>query len=556
MPRSLIALTALAVAFGSCSTEPAGGARDSGSLTAADASFDDAQAAEPPDADLLAPDAEESAPDADALPDATAATDASLPDAGPACFTLTAKATVVGSAAAAGEFALFFDAQSASATSWGQTGNEALVLEVLKGASLLGHVVLHQGAASFEYALHTGALAPGDAIALRVSPHSASAATPRALVCDVRLVPSSALGAMADGLLHAPVVLWPVAKRFDDLPVLLGFSKKRRHYEMVYTSENGGTVVQCGGGALGMEGEYARWGRGCDIEGIDNVGGGWDHCDLGDAGVPAPRVEGGHRVLYFGDNHNRLFVSRGGYGQACGTGAAEMADGPIAGFNSGNPGNQPAKDAPYVILVRLVPVDLDAIGYLANWGRREALLDAYAPWVYRLTGLELAREGKIDSTHCLPMERYLYADVLLSDVDGSGDLCNPLGASGGFKLRVNTSLGTQPSSAQITSAYAGGTNRWKRLVIPLDRVYTATQLTGFVFDAYDKDGIYLQAFGDAFMPRAQGDNGASLEYVHKGVEALNVYVDDDSTACDGGLSWDGPADAGYRCVGGSFGFKP
>ena len=75
-----------------------------------------------------------------------------------------------------------------------------------------------------------------------------------------------------------------------------------------------------------------------------------------------------------------------------------------------NPGNALADDAGRVIILRPLPVDMDALGYAQFGGRREALADRYAPWLYRLTSLELAREGKIDDTQdvrhgALPLRR-------------------------------------------------------------------------------------------------------------------------------------------------------
>lgn len=501
-----------------------------------------------PDAAAEPPDAEVGGPDAATEP----------PDAALSCNSISKTAAFLfNPVPISNEYVLQLTASSSAATSWGTANKEAVVLEVLAGAAVVGHLVLHQGSTPFAYSMHLGTLTPSDRVSIRVSALTASMASPFAKVCDAVIVPVSNLGApIAEGTRRAPMVKWPVKKRFDDLPVLLGYSQARQQFEMVYTSENGGTVVSCGGGAAGMQAEYARWGRGCDIEALYNAGtGAWGACDTANAGTVLFEAE--HPVLYFGDNHNRLYSSRGGYGQVCGTGAAEMADGNLDGFNVNNPGNDPAKDGPYVVTVRLVPVDLDALGYAQSGGRREAMLDRYAPWIYRLTALELQREGKVDNSKCLPMDRYLYVDVQVDDVGGSGDsYCSALGASSGFKLRVNVSGGAQLSSGQLTADYAGGSSVWKRLVIPLDQAYSASQLTSFVFDAYDNDGIYLLAFGDAFMPRASGDNGATLEVVHSGASVKNVYVDDDSSGCVGGHSPGGPADAGYACVGGEYTFAP
>src|SRR5207253_2970636 len=50
----------------------------------------------------------------------------------------------VATAAAAGEYALHLTARSASRTSWGTAGNEAVILDVLDARGSVGHLVLHQ----------------------------------------------------------------------------------------------------------------------------------------------------------------------------------------------------------------------------------------------------------------------------------------------------------------------------------------------------------------------------------------------------------------------------
>lgn len=70
-----------------------------------------------------------------------------------------------------------------------------------------------------------------------------------------------------------------------------------------------------------------------------------------------------------------------------------------------------------------------------------------------------------------------------------------------------------------------------------------------VFDAYDSDGIYLLAIGDAFVPRASGDNSAVLDYVNRGRREVGVYVDDSSSCVDGKNLKDGVL---YPCAGSVF----
>ena len=345
-------------------------------------------------------------------------------------------------------------------------------------------------------------------------------------------------------------------KVFDDLPVILGWSKAKKAYQTVYTNENGGTATQCGGGASGIQAEIARWGRGSDIEGNFSYGGAalhWERCTGAvDVTVTPIRMEGQHPILYYGDGHNRVFESRGGYGQTCGTGGPEKANGDLAGWNVANPGDDEAHDAGNTIIIRPLPVDMDALGYAQFGGRREGLADHDAPWLYRITALELEREGKIDNSKSFPMARYLYADVRVADVGGSGDqYCATLGVSGGFKLRAVTADGTQIDGPQITADYASsGAHDYKRVAIPLPAGVAASDIDHFIFDAYDNDGIYLTALGDAFVAEPDGPDGATLDYVRQGAKALAYYVDDDSSSCMNGVNTGGPGGTAYACAGG------
>ncbi|MDB4953111.1 MAG: hypothetical protein JWO36_680 [Myxococcales bacterium] len=464
-------------------------------------------------------------------------------------------AVVVGNATTADDYAFVVTVKSASATSWSTGGNEALVLAVFGAQSLIGHLVIHQGQAKFDYGMHVGALAAGEPISMKVSTLSAQNATRKATVCDPTLTPSAMLGAAAEGLINAPEYRWPIQKSFNDIPIVVGWSKARKAYQSVFSNEDGGTAEQCGGGSSGMQAEIARWGRSVDIEDSYDYGAApqWERCT---GRVPvtttAIRMEGTHPILYYGDGHNRVFESRAGYGQTCGTGSPEKPDGDLVGWNIQNPGNELAKDTGHVIILRPIPVDLDSLGYAQFGGRREAVVDRYAPWLYRLTSLELAREGKIDNSKTFPMSRYLYVDVRVSDVNGSGDqYCAPLGVSGGFKLRAVTGNGTAISSPQITGAYAGnGNHDWKRVAIALPAGVGAADIDHFTFDAYDGDGIYLTAIGDAFIPIATGTNSATIDYVRMGTKALAYYVDDNSNSCTSGINTAGPGGTPYPCVGG------
>jgi hypothetical protein len=460
---------------------------------------------------------------------------------------------VVATAAVADEHALVLPAIAASATRWGTVGNEALVLDVSTPRRFIGHLILHQGNVTHSYGMHLGALDAGEQVRVKVSTLSAASATRSACVGPATLTPAASLD-VGEGLVHAPIYRWPIQKRFDDVPLVLGWSAARKSYQTVFTNENGGTVAQCGGGASGVQAEIARWGRAADIEGsffYDGTSPRWERCT---GTVPfttiQPRLEGAHPILYYGDGHNRLFESRGGYGQTCGTGSAEKADGDLDGWNKNSPSTSLADDAGRVIILRPLPVALDAIAYAQFGGRREALIDRTAPWLYRLTAHELARQNEVDNSKVLGMSRYLYVDVRVADVGGSGDSYCSLTVSGGFRLRALTAAGGVIDGPQITSAYASnGAHDYKRVAIPLPSGITAADITGFRFDAYDNDGIYLTAIGDAFIAQLDATNGATLTYVRKGERALTYYVDDDRSSCSNNVNTDGPGGTAYTCTG-------
>ncbi len=496
--------------------------------------------------------ADDGAPAADGSPSASVDGGAQGDAAAAACVTVREAPVVVAAAAAQDDHALVLPARSASATRWDEVDNEALVLDVIGSErGVIGQLVMHQGQDSFDYGMSVGRLAAGEEVSVVVSPRSAVNATREACVGPARLTSATELGDAGEGLVNAPAFRWPAAKRFDDLPVLVGWSRARKAYQAVYTTEDGGTVENCGGGAEGIRGEIARWGRACDIEGMYSYGESprWGRC-TGNTPFSSvtPVLEGDHPIFYYGDGHNRLFESRGGYGETCGGGAAERSDGDIAGWNVENPGDGPELDGDLVITVRPLPVDLDAIGYAEFGGRREGLPDVYAPWLYRLTFLELAREDKIDGERSFPMEQYLYVDVHVADVGGSGDRECSLQVSGGFMVRVVTAGGEVIEGPQMTASYAGGGNDWKRLAIPLPTPITADDIDHLVFDAYDDDGIYLLGLGDAFLVRPEGESGAALEYLRQGELPLAFYVDDDSSSCPGGVNTDGPGGVPYACA--------
>jgi len=492
----------------------------------------------------------DAAVDAPAPLDATSDVAIDAADAAPQCFTVTDVAPVtIATASATGEHVLQFDATSASATSWATAGNEALILDIAKNGTFLTHVILHQGATSFGYGTHTGALAQGDVITARVSTLSAQNAARSATVCSATLTPSSKMGALQPAIDNAPIWVWPIQKRFDDVPLVVSWSPGG--YTTFFTNENGGTTELCGGGAKGLEAEIRLWGRACDIESdysyAQNT---FERC-TGSSSSTMLRFEAAHPLLYHGDGHNRAFEDRSGYSSTCGTGSDAEPDGPLTGWGSSN--TDPKDDLKYAIILRPIPVATSAVAYAFGGAPRERVLTKDAPWMFRLAGLETAREGKIDNSQTLTWDRYLHADVYVADVDGTGSSCPITGIDGGFRLRAHTTNNVTSSSGEVTSASVSG-QQWKHVSVPLDAVHVPSDFDQLIFDAYDNDGIYLLGIGDVYILTANGKNGANVAAVRTGAKALGEYVDDDLSGCTNGMST--YMNQTYPCVANLYSFAP
>ena len=481
------------------------------------------------------------------------------PDAMAACAGTTlgpGESMPLGTVAATDEQLLTLPAHALNATSWDRLGAEALILDVAVDGRTIGQVLMHQGQRRFPYTMALGALDAGAVVTAAVSARSA-AARPIACVGDATLTPGAELGEAAEGLANAPIFVWPATKRFDDVPLVLGWSQATQGYEVIFTNENGGTTTLCGDPIVGMQLLYARWGRGSDVERIWQYGpppARWLRCTARSTVDDFPvRMEGAHPVLYYGDGHNNLFEDRSGYGAACGVGIGERTDGLLPGWNVDNPGNDASHDAEVSVILRPAPVALDPLGYATYDGRREAMADVYAPWIYRVTAEELAREGKVDDTLSLAMDRYLYVDVHAAGVDGGGDAVCGIAATQGFELDLLVDDGAAPAQVpgvRMTGRYFGGVDDWKRLALPLPAGLEAADVRAFVFDAIDGDGIYMLELGDAFRVLADdtSETGVTLDSVHMGVKTVGQYVDDDDTDCVKGVNSGSPTGVPMPCA--------
>jgi hypothetical protein len=484
-------------------------------------------------------------PPSDAQVDAPADVDAAAQ-----CVTVTdASAVTIATATVSGEHVIELTATSASATSWATVNDEALILELAKNGAFVAHVILHQGATTFDYGAHLGALAQGDVVTARVSPLSAQNAVRSASVCNAVLTPSSKLGALQAAIDNAPIWIWPTQKRFDDVPLVVSWSPGG--FTTFFTNENGGTTELCGGGANGLEAEIRLWGRACDIESdYSYAQSTFERC-TGSSSSTMLHFEAAHPFLYHGDGHNRAFEDRSGYSSTCGTSSDNEPDGALTGW--GSPSPDPKDDLKYAIVLRPIPFATSGVTYAFGGAPRERVLTKDAPWMFRLAGLETAREGKIDNSQTFPYDRYLHADVYVADVDGTSSSCPITGINGGFRLRAHTTNNATSSSGEVTSASVSG-QQWKHVSVPLDAVHVPSDFDQLIFDAYDNDGIYLLGIGDAYVLTANGKNGANVSAVRTGAKALAEYVDDDSSGCTNGMSTYNSVQ--YPCAGGQYSFAP
>jgi hypothetical protein len=430
---------------------------------------------------------------------------------------------------AAGEIGVRLDITS-NATSWGESGNEGVILELSQADRFIGHMILHQGATRFSYDMHLGKIDSAKPVLAKLSKLSASKSALKVCVHARTFLPVAA-GADGDKQRNAPVYLRPIEKRFDDVPLLVGWSSAKKSYVTVYSSENGGTVELCGGGSKGMQAEISRWGRSTDIEGLYSYadgadGGTWNRCtgktSMADVAL---RKDGSHPLFYYGDGHNRVFENRAGYGATCGSAKAEKPASYV-GWGAGSAQESAADDNKHSITLRPWPVDLDPLGFATFAGRSEALANTYAPWIYRVASLELARERRIDEQRVFDIGGYIYADVLVTGTAGQGDsFCSAEPAAGGFAVSVVTRNGKRWPGARITGSVVGAGKGWKRVAIPVDAVAKLADIVAIEFQSFDGNAITLHAIADVFRASAAGGNGAVIDYRLRGEKNLNLQSD-------------------------------
>ena len=238
-------------------------------------------------------------------------------------------------------------------TDWGSKGRESAVVSLYLDGMHNQDLILTRGEEVVLYKVLLGAITKGShSLSLEfrrdLSPTGAVGAEIRSAKSEVR-GPGDLQYALIAG---APVIFARPDANRSDTPLVLGYEPSGAgfRYTLFVSNEDGGTPV-----AKLM----AVWGRAADIDwcyeskgtGQGGVYQGWMHRTLAFGG----RFEGSHPMLRISTKNNLV---------------SDQGDGPFK--------------------LRLPLIEMPSGGQAS----REKVLDQL-PWSYKLTGLELAREGKI-----------------------------------------------------------------------------------------------------------------------------------------------------------------
>ncbi|MBV8858972.1 MAG: hypothetical protein JOZ02_18715 [Acidobacteria bacterium] len=364
------------------------------------------------------------------------------------------------------EVALEIDARSPGA-SWARKGSEAAALVVTVDGAYSQDVLLWAGEESYVYRVMLGRLSKGrHKVALALDEARSAEGARRAEVKSLRVIPQPAPDSPerqehAFALAHAPF-LYARANTIDhftDIPLLMYYEVLREgadtvfRYTVVFTNEDGGTQTA----AL-----FARWGRGTDIEWVNEV-----------------RVRGGKIVAetFQGVQHE----TKNFQGQRTG------GEHPLYAVASDNNNFSDLACS----AVRFAPLP---VGARLEAATRESMMDNF-PATYRAMTEELQREGRISDTPSdintvADPREYLYVeaaseqegaavafDVKLRGIEGvfKSDLGEPrlrIERSGYYRTAIRLPKGTTHGDVESITARchphpataSGGTCRRLRLV--------------------------------------------------------------------------------------------
>jgi len=294
---------------------------------------------------------------------------------------------------------------------WDRPGRECGILQLWVDDAYHQDVILVHGEVEAEYERLVGEVGPGEHT-LRLRPHPTAPARPEAQASALRaepLLPRDALE--AEALREAPVIYTraeadPWESLWTDTPLLLFYRPRASgiEFQCLYSNEDGGTDTR---------GLLAQWGRTTDIEWVL-------HVEAGRATIQGR----GHRTEVHSD-HRVL-------------GRRSLQ---VVGIH-GMVGSEPPHGAMRCLLVPRFRWD-DRLP-------REACMDE-APWAYRLTALEMLRQGTLhpDSDPADPtpgdLRDYAFVQVLREDAGAPRT---------GIEIRARVADGRVFSSTHGSSAQA------------------------------------------------------------------------------------------------------
>lgn len=377
---------------------------------------------------------------------------------------------------------------SAPGASWEKAGAEGSVATLTVDGQYNQDILVVRGADAAKFTVFLGPLTAGPhTLSVKRNPQW-SAANAGLEVTEVRAYASTASGAEARALAHAPVLYARVDTigRFSDAPLLSWYERlpeanggETIQYSMIFTNEDSGTPID----AL-----MSRWGRGTDIEYIyrvtfdaqgnitNEIFQGPDHADLHFSGKKL-----GAHPYFTNVARNNIFFDAG---------AA-------------------------AIQYHFAPIPFDLSQH-----SREEVMDQN-PWTYVVMAQELRREGKIrdgqraSGPQIGDPRNYLYLEFSADN----GPTC---GAVAWVKLRNEHTWRSSHLGRLDYSVMRGG---WFRTTIELPPNTSAKDIAAIAFEPVDlrdprvpsagpAPQSVLHAGGKAFLLDQQYRPGANLMGPH------------------------------------------
>ncbi len=254
--------------------------------------------------------------------------------------------------------------RASCACSWGQTGREAVVLQLTLDGVYSQHLVLLRGGEPAEYRVALGPVGAGPHRLAFTQDRALSAANAGAVSItgvEVRVSPEKTPEALALSMAPLLYARADTVGRFTDVPILMWYEVRQTtrgrqfRYSVIFTNEDGGTKT---------DRLMATWGRTTDIEYVYGV-----ELDGSDRVLSEEIQAAGHKYPVFEGRHSGRH--------------------PLLWVDTDNNMVGPSG----VSSIRYAPA---AERFELADTSREAVMDAHA-WSYGVAAAEMLREGKIET---------------------------------------------------------------------------------------------------------------------------------------------------------------